>query len=182
MAKKQIRTNILVVLFVLALLTVFISFLATHFTGESGVKSDEGIVFCQPENAPIEKQKCFFTAHGHIHFDIEVCGQKKILPFETGDLQKLHTHIETNKVHWHALLPVDKSTRNITDYSDLKLSSLFKELKISFTNEGIYDVKNGNKCPNGKIGKLRVFVNGDEKEDYTNYIVKDKDKITIKFE
>lgn len=180
-SKKETRTNILVLLFVLALLTIFISFLATHFTGESGVKSDKGIVFCQPENAPVEQQKCFFTAHWHFHFDIEVCGQKKILPFEKGDLQKLHNHVEKNKVHWHGLLPANPKTKNITDFSDVKLSNVFKELSVPITSNSIYDFKNGDKCPDGATGSLKFFVNNEEKKDFMNYILKDKDKITIEF-
>jgi len=180
-SKKQIRTNILVLLFVLVLLTIFISFLATHFTGESGVKSDKGIVFCQPENAPIERQKCFFTAHWHFHFDMNVCGQKKILLFETGDLQKLHTHVEKNKVHWHGVLPADQKTKNITDFSDLKLSNVFKQLNIPITSNSIYNFKSGGTCPDGKTATLKVFVNNEQKKDFMDYILKDKDKIAIEF-
>lgn len=180
--KRKVRTDIITLLFVLALATVSISFLfAFHFTGEASIKSEEGIVFCQPENAPPESQKCFFTAHWHMIFDVKICGETKIFPFETGELTKLHTHVETNKVHWHGLLPVDPFTKNITDFSDLKLGNIFSELKIPISNEGIYNFKNGDKCPDGTPGQLRVFVNGEQKENFLDYVLRDGDRIKAEF-
>lgn len=180
-AKKEIRANILILLFVLAAVIIFVSYLATHFTGETGIKSDKGITFCQPENAPPEQQKCFFTAHWHVHTDIKVCGEPKVLSYETGDLEKLHTHVETNKVHWHGLLPVDPVTRSITDDSQMKMSNLFSELKVPVATDGIYAFKNGDRCPDGRIGNLKVSINGQEKQYFLNYILKDSDHILIEF-
>lgn len=180
-AKKEVRTNIVILLFVLATVIIFVSYLATHFTGETGIRSDKGIIFCQPENAPPEQQKCYFTAHQHMQMDIKVCGEAKILPYETGDLQKLHTHVETGKVHFHGLLPVDPVTRAVTDYSQMTMSNLFSELKVPISNNGIYDFKNGDSCPNARIGNLKVSVNGQEQKDFLNYILKDSDHISIEF-
>lgn len=179
--KRELRTNVIILLFVLAALTIFISYLATHFTGETGVKSDEGLTFCEPENAPLDKQKCYFTAHRHFHFDINVCGEKRILSYETGDLQKAHTHVETGKIHWHGLLPVDPETQEVTDYSQLELRNMFAELKIPASESSIYNYKNGDKCPSGETGELKVFINGEEKQNFLDYIVKDKDKIKVEF-
>ena len=188
-AKKEVRTNIIILLFVLATVIIFVSYLATHFTGETGIKSDKGITFCQPirqaqgepENAPPREQKCYFTAHWHVHADIKICDETKIFPYETGDLQKLHTHVETNKIHWHGLLPVDPVTRQITDESQLKLSNLFTELKIPIANDGIYSFKNGDACLNGRVGSLKVIINNTEQKDFLNYILKDGDHIKIEF-
>lgn len=180
-AKKEVRSNIVILLFVLATVIIFVSYLATHFTGETGIRSDKGITFCQPENAPPDQQKCYFTAHGHVHFDIKVCDEPKVLPFETGSLEKLHTHVETNKVHWHGLLPVDPVSKKITDYPNLKLRDAFLELKVPISEAGIYNFKNGDVCPNGRIGKLRTQINGKEDQEFLNYTVKDGDHITIEF-
>lgn len=180
-AKKGIRTNIVILLFVLATAIIFVSYLATHFTGETGIRSDKGITFCQPENALPEQQKCFFTAHWHVHADIKICNETKVLSYETGDLQKLHTHVETGKIHFHGLLPVDPVTRAVTDYSQMKMSNLFSELKVPISNNGIYDFKNGDSCPNGRIGILKASVNGQEQKDFLNYILKDGDHISIEF-
>lgn len=181
-AKKEVRTNIIILLFVLATVIIFVSYLATHFTGETGIKSDKGITFCQPENAPPTEQKCYFTAHWHVHFDtIKICDQTKIFPYETGDLQKLHTHVETNKIHWHGFLPVNPVTKQITDESQLKLSNLFAELKIPIAPDGIYNFKNGNRCPSGRVGSLKILINGAEQKDFLNYIWKDGDHIVIEF-
>ncbi len=180
-SKKEVRTNIIILLFVLATVIIFVSYLATHFTGETGIKSDKGITFCQPENAPQDQQKCYFTAHWHVHADIKVCNETKLLPYETGDLGKLHTHVETNKIHWHGLLPVDPVTKKITDYSQMKMSNLFLELKVPVAADRIYDFKNGATCPDGRIGNLKVSVNGQEQKDFLNYILKDGDHISIEF-
>lgn len=180
-AKKETRTNIIILLFVAATVIVFVSYLATHFTGETGILSDKGITFCQPENAPPDRQKCYFTAHWHAHADIKVCDQVRVLPYETGDLEKFHTHVETNKFHWHGLLPVNPATREITDYSQMKMSNLFSELKVPISSDGIYTFKNGDTCPDGRVGNLKVSVNGAEQKDFLNYILKDDDHISIEF-
>lgn len=180
-AKKEIRANIVILLFVAATVIIFVSYLATHFTGETGIRSDKGITFCQPENAPPDQQKCFFTAHWHVHADIKVCGEKKLFSYETGDLKKLHTHVETNKVHWHGLLPAVPITKEITDYSQMKMSNLFAELKVPVSADEIYNFKNGDTCPNGRVGNLKVSVNDQEQPDFLNYILKDGDHISVEF-
>ncbi len=179
--RKEVRTNIIILLFALTLMVIFASYLATHFTGESGIKSEQGLTFCQPEDAPPEQQRCYFTAHWHTFFDVKICGQPRVLPFETGDLLRLHTHVETNKVHWHGLLPVDPFTKQITDFSGLRLRNVFEELKIPVANGGIYGFKDGDRCPDGRPGRWRILVNDEEASEGMNYVLKDKDRIIMEF-
>jgi hypothetical protein len=61
------------------------------------------------------------------------------------------------------------------------MSNLFSELKVPISNNGIYDFKNGDSCPNGRIGNLKISVNGQEQKDFLNYILKDGDHISIEF-
>lgn len=179
--KREVRTNILILVFALALIIISISYLAAHFTGESGIKTEEALTFCQPENASPDQQKCYFTAHWHFHFDAKICDETKLLPYETADLLKLHTHVETDKVHFHGLLPVDPKTKEITDYSDLKLRNVFAQLKVPVKENEVYGYKDGDTCPNGRTGELKVLVNGEEQKDFMNYILKNSDKVTIRF-
>ncbi len=188
-AKKEVRINIVILLFVLATVIIFVSYLATHFTGETGIRSDKGITFCQPirqaqgkpKNPPPDQQKCFFTAHWHTQFDVKICDETKLLPYETGDLVKLHTHVETDKVHWHGLLPVDPKTKEVTDYSDLQLRNVFAQLKVPVTENEAYGYKNGDQCPNGRTGEVKVLVNDQEQKDFMNYTLKNHDKVSIRF-
>lgn len=179
--KREVRINILVLVFSLALIIISISYLAAHFTGESGIESEKELIFCQPENAPSDQQKCYFTAHWHTQFDVKICDETKLLAYETGDLVKLHTHVETDKVHWHGLLPVDPKTKETTDYSDLQLRNVFAQLKVPITENEVYGYKNGDTCPNGRKGELKVSVNDQEQKDFMNYTLKNHDKVTIRF-
>lgn len=179
--KREVRTNILILVFALALIIISVSYLAAHFTGESGIKSEEALTFCQPENASPKQQKCFFTAHWHTQFDVKICDETKLLPYEKGDLVKLHTHVETDKVHWHGLLPVDPKRKEITDYSDLKLRNVFAQLKVPVSENEAYGYKNGETCPNSRTGEVKVLVNDKEQKDFMNYRLKNNDKVSIRF-
>ena len=180
-SKREVRTNIIILVFALALIVVSISYLAAHFTGESGIESERELTFCQPENAPPDQQKCYFTAHWHINFDVKICDETKLLAYETGDLKELHTHVETDKVHWHGLLPVDPKTKEITDYSSLQLKSVLAQLKAPITEDEAYGYKNGDACPNGIISEVKVLVDDKEEKDFMDYTLKNNDKVTVRF-
>jgi hypothetical protein len=43
-------------------------------------------------------------------------------------------------------------------------------------------LRNGDPCPNGKAGQLRVLINDNEVPDFLSYQPKDRDGIAITFE
>lgn len=64
---------------------------------------------------------------------------------------------------------------------EIKLGKFFDVININFNKDQIFDKKNGDLC-NNKPGKLKMLVNDIENSEFRDYIIKDKDKIVIKFE
>ena len=158
-------SNVLIIGFVVIGLIAFF-YVANRFSGgEKGVTTEKPITTCQPENAPPEKQKCYYTAHVHLTLKIIENGQEVALSFEKGDLQKSHTHAEKDKIHWHATLPVDPKTKQITDYSALKLKAVLDEFKINYQGK-----------------KVTVLVNEQEKKEGVDYIWQDGDSVEVRIE
>lgn len=158
-------SNIVLIVFVITGLIAFF-YVANRFSsGEKGVSTEKPITTCQPENVPPDKQKCYYTAHSHITWNVLIDGKKVDLSFEKGNLQKSHTHAEENKIHWHATLPVDPQTKQITDYSALKLKAVLDELQVNYQGK-----------------KVTVLVNGQEKSEGLNYVWQDGDNVEVKIE
>lgn len=179
---KKYFGSVATILFVLvAFLAIY--YIATFFRGqEEKVRSENPIVFCQPENAPPENQKCFFTTHIHTYIAIKVFGEKKPLRFEHGDLARHHTHSQPNKIHWHKLVEVNPQTKKVSD-SEFMLGKIFDDLGIYFNRDGIFEYRNGQLNPKtGQPAQLKVLINGKENTEFREYVWQDKDKIEIIFE
>ncbi len=138
---------------------------------------EEGIVVCDPTG-----QSCLI-APGDLHAEIDavVCGDSIKFPLEKGDLSKQHTHKERNLIHWHDKLPYDKTTETILDWSPLKMSGFFEQMEMRFTSDCIGSYCNGDKCPDGTVGMMKMTVNGVDNSEFENYIWKDDDEIEIRF-
>lgn len=148
---------------------------------ETAIRSQEPIIFCQPENAEPEKQKCYFTSHIDVYLPIKIWGQEKVLPFEKGDLTKSHLHAEKNKIHWHSLISVDPKTKELEDKTRLTLGQALDDLGIPFDKDHLYNFKNGDVGPNGKSGILKMFVNGQSNFEFRDYVRKPEDHIELIF-
>ena len=166
------KTKLLIAAGVVVLGIIAYSLYITFSTGAQ----DKGIVTCIDENT------CFFTAHWHAYTPIMICGQETRLPIETGSLQKAHTHEEKNLVHWHDRLPYDNTNKKIMNATPLFLGSFFDEIKIPFDNDKIMDKKNGDQCPDGKPGTLKMFVNGKPNTEFRDYLWKNYDVIVLVFD
>lgn len=149
---------------IIALLIVVIAiigfFKLANFLG-SGEKaqSEKPIVICNPPNAPPEQQKCNWSAHVHATVRVFMKGEEVLLGFEEGGLEGSHTHAEQNKIHWHGLIPVDPKTKEVTDWSALRVSNL---------------------ALGPREGNRKFIVNGKGVEP--SYIWKDGDTIEIRYE
>ena len=158
------------VLVILGLVLVGYSYYSFDLTASDA----EGITIC-------EGGECFWAAHTHSRLTIEICGEEISLGLEKASLQETHTHKEKGKLHFHETLPVDPETREITDYSPLKLSTLLDEIGLHFTEDCIGDTCNGDFC-DGKEGELKFTVNGKNNNQYGEYVWKEGDHIHIIFE
>ena len=149
---------------------------------EIDIRSQKPIIFCQPENAEPEKQKCYFTSHVDVYLTIKSWGQEKTLPFETGNLTKSHLHAEKNKIHWHGLIPVDPKKKEFEDKTQLTLGQAMDDLGIPFDKDRLYNFKNGDLGPNGKPGILKMFINGQPSFEFRDYVRKPEDHIEVIFD
>ncbi|MCE7936431.1 hypothetical protein DYH10_01395 [Candidatus Saccharibacteria bacterium CPR2] len=131
---------------------------------------------------------CVLTAHIHSYMVIEMCGEPQYLGNEVGPLDGPHTHEERNIIHWHDKLPYDKEKEEITDTTKLKVGTAMDNQNLTFDSTSLMDRKNGEGCPNGKPGSLKMFVKkkGEnsfkQNEDYREYIWEDQDIIVIVFD
>lgn len=153
---SRVKALIILILVSIAVAAVFYT---AKLTGGENVKSERPVVICNPQNAPPEQQKCFWTAHIHATVKVSMKGEEIPLGFEQGKLEGSHTHAESNKIHWHELIPVDSLTKEVKDWSALEVS------KIALGSQE---------------GNRKFVVNGREVE--STYIWQDGDSIEIHYE
>lgn len=154
--------NIIAFLVVMIAIAGFIWFALNFGGGGEKVQSEQPLVICNPPSVPPEQQTCYWTAH--IHFTLKVLGEAREIPlgFELGDLRAMHTHAEKETVHWHGLIPVNPKTKEVTDWSILRVEKIPGDLKVSTE------------------GTPRFIVNSKEVEP--SYTWKDGDSIEIHYE
>lgn len=160
---------------VIALLIIGYMIYSVRVYQESGAE-EEGLVACDPTG-----QQCVIASHGHADIEVNLCGEEVKFPLEKGDLSKQHTHKERNLIHWHDRLPYDKATETVTDWSAFKLGGFFEQMEMRFSSTCVGTYCNGDKCPSGNAGILKMTVNGVENNEFDQYVWKDHDKILIRF-
>lgn len=122
--------------------------------------------------------------HWHPELTITIKGEKQVIPNNIGMgmqfagypqydpmmmMTNMHTHDDSGQLHWEVMKgPVKKE--------DIRLSQFFAIWGKKFTSSCIFDY-----C-NGPQGRLTFKVNGQDNQDFDNYLVKDKDKIEIIFQ
>jgi len=117
------------------------------------------------------------SVHWHAYPKVEICGKEKELPYPLGK-----DHLGNALLHTHS--PPDNFIHvegRVYSPNDIKIGKYFEVLGIKFTENQIFDTKNGDLCDD-KPGKLRMFVNDIENFELNNYLIKDKDNIVIKYE
>lgn len=117
------------------------------------------------------------SVHWHAYPKVIICGEEKELPYPLGQ-----GHLGNALLHTHS--PPDNFMHiegKVYSADEIKLGKYFEVLGIEFTENQIFDIKNGDLC-NDKLGKLKMFVNDVENFELNNYVIKDKDNIFIKYE
>lgn len=126
--------------------------------------------------------KCIKTFHIHAHITIELCGNKVSLPLEHGSLEGPHTHKQRNLIHFHERLPYDQASGKLLNTTPLQLGTFMSAFDIKFNDHCVREYCNGNPCPDGKPGTIRMFVNKQPNTEFDQYVWKDKDDILITFD
>ena len=112
--------------------------------------------------------------HWHPKLTITIKGQKQKIPANLGIgavHQKMHTHDQDAKDG-----VIHMEMQDVVSKEDTKLGIFFRIWGKEFTSTKILDKTNG---PDGKV---KMLVNGKENTDFENYLMKDSDKIEIKYE
>ena len=109
--------------------------------------------------------------HWHPKLTIKINGKTQEISKDIGIgavHQRIHTHDKDGVLHMEMSGPVTKE--------EAKLGNFFRIWGKTFSSSCIFAY-----C-NGKGKKVTMLVNGKENKDYENYIMKDGDKIEIKYE
>ena len=124
-------------------------------------------------------EECFVTMHIHSDVEFDLCGEDFNLGREEAQLDEVHTHKESNLLHWHAPLSADPQTQEILDYSNLTLENTFASLERTLNSTCFEHWCTGNIC-NGRTAELTIEVNEVEPIEKEKYVWNDGDKILIK--
>lgn len=114
--------------------------------------------------------------HWHALVDIELCGKKTDLPrvgagAHHRGMPLLHTH-DDNKIHIEG---------QIFKREDIALGKFMDAVGAKFSNETIMEHRNGDKCPDGKEGTVKMFVNGIPNNEFRDWVPRDNDVVKIVF-
>ncbi len=125
--------------------------------------------------------RCIKTFHTHADISFDICGRNINLPLEKGDLAGPHTHKERNMLHFHERLPYDPNTGQLLETRPLTVGAFMNEMDIRFNDRCIAEYCNGDLCPDGKPGTVRMFINEQPNTEFGQYVWKDGDEILITF-
>jgi hypothetical protein len=115
-------------------------------------------------------------AHWHAPFSIEICGQRLApLPYSPGNI---HTHGD-DVIHIHP--------ETVEEGRRATLATFFQSVRMEVTAHSITlpdgrTYRNGDTCPDGREGRVRILVNGLELANPLEYFPQDRDRIRIVFE
>lgn len=166
--RKFHATSLLIGIGIAALLVV-LGYSVSYFYQAGG---ERGFVVCGADG-------CELAVHWHSQLEMSTCGKPVHLPLEAGDLNKQHTHKERDRLHFHALIKTDETGTNLLEPEKLRVGDLFEQLNIRFTRDCFMDYCNGDACPDGKPGTLRMAVNGVPNNEFAEYVWRDGDVIRI---
>lgn len=157
--KPLVSGKTLVICAILAAVVAALAYSISFFY--SSGSAEGGIVVCDPNN----QTKCLWQDHIHVMVVMTVDGRQVDLPPGVGELNRPHTHDETNIIHWHASLPYDPATGKVLNDSDFHISNSLQSLGVEMPVGGrlFYD--------RGGAWKLAP--------DYYNFVWQDRDIVYI---
>lgn len=117
---------------------------------------------------------------GNIHWHatpvVNICGENKAIPKPSAGRHLgsslLHTH-EDRLIHLEG---------TVSSPSQITIGAFMTNIGVRFSQNELADKKNGDACPNGEIGQVKLLVNGTENDQYENYVIRENDKIEMRFE
>lgn len=115
--------------------------------------------------------------HIHARYGVVICGQlHPQFPFTPGNV---HTHGD-GVIHVHPA-NAGEAGRNAN------LARFFESAGVKFSRDWIVfpdgkAYRNGDRCPDGSIGTVRLVMNGEPSDAFERYVPRDGDTIVVEFQ
>ena len=127
--------------------------------------------------------------HWHADVDIVVCGEERTLPEATpgNDIGSPEMHTHDKQENLRSLPGTDgngliHSEGNFnTNPIEHTMGRFMDYMNIPFTNTSVYEFSNGDACPDGKQGMLRMLLNGQNSTLFRDHVPHDGDLIQLEF-
>ena len=113
--------------------------------------------------------------HWHAKMEIEVCGEKRDLPGSPSDSSGIShgkSRIGTELTHHH-FDNVMHIEGVILKKEDIALGAYADRIGLTFDREHLMEKKSGDECSPGKPGQVKMFVNGEQNEEFRDFIPKE---------
>ncbi len=147
--KKNLETAKKVIFWIIVVVTAYVSLTIFYQTIQINVTSWS--------KGPV---------HWHADVDIEICGEPYFLP----SIEGFRNQVGTELVHTHEDMRIHVEGP-VMEPEEASLGNFFDLQGIPFSATEITDKKNGDLCPDGKPGKVRMFVNGKESFEFDKHII-----------
>lgn len=113
--------------------------------------------------------------HWHASVKVLLCGIQQSLPAPQPNAHLgsplLHTH-DDKQIHVEG---------TVWKAEDITLGKYMSAIGLTFTNDKLLDKENGDLC-DGKLGKVKLFVDGKENTELASYVIHDKESYELRFE
>ncbi len=111
--------------------------------------------------------------HWHADYQIWACGERIDLKNPQGLSNKIGTPLfhehDDDRIHVEGTVMEVKDVE-LGDYFEVIGGKLEKGHLIYPGQNQTYNYQNGDTCPNGQTGQLKVYVNGERIQNYTHYL------------
>lgn len=121
------------------------------------------------------------SVHWHASVELDICGLPIELPCSVRALAHGETACGTGFLHHHRddLIHIEGQ---VNRKEDIQLGKFFQAIGSKFTKTELLDRENGERCPEGGTGTVKLYVNGQPNEQLDEYVPKDKDRLRFVFD
>lgn len=120
--------------------------------------------------------------HWHADLKLTVCGEDVPLPQPTASAT-VHGEpfVGTPFMHLHRG-PQIHIEGVVSTKEEIMIGKFMEVIERHFTDTEFLDKKNGDTCPDGQPGRVKLLINGQESNELTRHVIRDGERIEIRFE
>lgn len=120
--------------------------------------------------------------HWHADLKLTVCGEDVPLPQPTASaIVHGEPFVGTPFMHLHSG-PQIHIEGVVSTTEEIMIGKFMDVISMHLTDTELLDKKNGDACPDGQPGKVKLFINGQESNELTKHVIRDGERIEIRFE